>query len=784
MNHRSFHRWRWRLNGLNTRLGMGLAVLVGHCGLHSLADLPQWRPWGWMLVAAIVAAIALRIRPIAALLLGFAWAWGHAAVRVAEDLPTALEGRDLEVRGYVASIPDMRGADAQFTLDVAEAASGVPPRIRLSWYRCPVHLSAGEQWRLVVRLKRRTGLANPGGFDYEGHLFREGVGATGYVRSDPGNASVGEASWRYAVLRLRAWLAQRIEAAVAKSRMLGIVQGLAIGDTRSMTSPQWRTFAATGTTHLMAISGLHISLLAALAAGLGGAIVRWPGAQRRGWAARHGQVVAGVCAALAYSALAGMSIPTQRTLIMLCTFFAARAWRRTLPPMHALGMALIGVLLVDPFAPLAVGAWLSFGAVSIILLTVVGRLEPHGVVGGFARVQWAITIGLTPILLSAFGGVSLIAAVANAVAVPLFTLIVVPLVLLGAVAAAISTTVGGAVLALPVGVLEACWPTLEWLGRIEGGYWFLPQVPLPILGALTAGVVLLVLPGILATRIAGIMLCVPLLLYRPAAPAHGTFELAVLDVGQGLAVVVRTANRVLLYDAGPAFRTGRDAGELAVVPYLRARGIRAIDMLMVSHGDLDHRGGLKSIAASLPMHRALVGPSVELAGTARCERGQRWVWDGVLFEVLHPSAGSAASDNDSSCVVRIASRAGSALLPGDVQGEAEEALIRQGLPQTDVVVVPHHGSRTSSGAAFVASVGATHALIAAGYRNRWDLPNEDVLERWRRSGARTYVTADSGALEVNFSDEGPRVREYRLEHRRYWRLQKASRRPKSMDMGQ
>jgi competence protein ComEC len=748
---------------------MGLALLVGHCGLHSLADLPPCRPWGWLLAAAILAALAVRVYVIAALLLGFAWAWGHAAARLAEDLPTALEGRDLEVFGYVASIPDVRCGDAQFAFDVVQAAAGVPPRIRLSWYRCPSALSAGEPLRLVVRLKRRNGFANPGGFDYEGHLFREGIGASGYVRRSAGEVTSRHIPMRYAVLRLRAWLSQRIEGAVASSPMLGIVQGLAIGDTRSMSSAQWRTFAATGTTHLMAISGLHISLLAALAAALGGTIVRWPGAQRRGWAARHGQVVAGVGAALAYSALAGMSIPTQRTLIMLCIFFAARAWRRSLAPMHALGLALIAVLSIDPFAPLAVGAWLSFGAAAIILVTVVGRVEPPGVIGEFARVQWAITVGLLPILLSAFGGVSLTSVLANAVAVPLFTLIVVPLVLLGTLAAAIHPAAGDFVLALPVGVLEASWPAFDWLGRLEGGYRFLPQVPLPILAALTAGVVSLVLPGILATRIAGVLLCLPLLLYRPSAPPQGTFELVVLDVGQGLAVVVRTAHRILLYDAGPAFRGGRDAGELAVVPYLRARGIRAIDLLMVSHGDLDHRGGVKSVAASLPVGRALVGPSLQAAGAARCERGQRWTWDGVAFEVLHPSAGSSSSDNDSSCVLRIASRSGSALLTGDVQAEAESALVRRGLTRTDVIVVPHHGSRTSSGAAFVDSVGAARALISAGYRNRWNLPSEDVLERWRRRGARTYVTADSGALEVSFSDEGPRVREYRREHRRYWR---------------
>jgi competence protein ComEC len=390
-------------------------------------------------------------------------------------------------------------------------------------------------------------------------------------------------------------------------------------------------------------------------------------------------------------------------------------------------------------------------------------------VAGFARVQWAVTIGLTPILWSAFGGISLVSVLANAIAVPLFTVIVVPLVLVGTLAAAVSISAGSFVLSLPIRALELSWPLFERLGALDGGYWFLPQLPIPGLLVLSGGVALLVLPGILATRIAGALLCMPVLLYRPAPPAQGTFELAVLDVGQGLAVVVQTAGHALVYDAGPAFRNGRDAGEWAVLPYLHARGIRALDELVISHDDLDHRGGARSLAAGMSVTRVLAGPSVREGLTERCARGQHWVWDAVAFEVLHPTAGASSSDNESSCVLRISSPAGSALLTGDIQAEGEAALVRAGVPRTDVVVVPHHGSRTSSGAALVASLGASHALISAGYRNRWNLPSEEVIERWRAGGARTYVTADSGAIELSFSNDGPLVREYRREHPKYWR---------------
>jgi competence protein ComEC len=747
------------------------AFLLGHCCIHWLARLPAWHWSIGLLAAAAALGCVGRFKLVAVFLAGLGWALLNCAWRSAGDLPPALEGRDLLVRGYVATVPSAAGADSQFVLDVVAPRGGVSPRIRLVSYRSASVPRAGELWQLVVRLKRRNGFANPGGVDHEAQLYRDGIGATGYVREDARNTRLASSSPRYAVTRTRAWISARIREAVPDGRMLGVLQGLAVGDTQAMSAEQWRVFAATGTTHLMAISGLHISMVAALAAWLGGAIGRLPAAQARRWNAMHGQVIAGASAALLYSALAGMSVPTQRTLLMLAIYFASRWCRRNLTVTHALGLSLIGVLLIDPFAPLAPGAWLSFGAVAIILLAVAGRMRRDGPITAFVRVQAAVTLGLVPLLLGAFGGISLLSPLANAIAIPLFTLLVVPTVLLGACTASISLAAGEWLLAVPVALLQWTWPLLQWLAEQPLALWYFPQPSAAAFCALVVGALLLVMPGIWPTRLAGALLCLPVILHRIPGPGVGNFELAMLDVGQGLAVVVRTQTHALLYDAGPAFPTGRDAGELAVLPYLRYRGVRHLDALVVSHGDLDHRGGANSVLAALPVTRILTGPSVAPLSRVSepCRRGQRWTWDGVQFEILHPARSGNASDNDSSCVLLVRSRAGSALLAGDVEEAAESALVASGLARTTAVVVPHHGSRTSSTAQFVAASHPALALVSAGYRNRWGLPRHEVVERWRAAGARLLTTADSGAIEIAFvAGRPPHAREYRRTQRRYW----------------
>jgi competence protein ComEC len=778
-------------------VAIALAFLAGHCLIHSLPALPD-RGWLMFLTGALPMLLAARrlaarkggwcsagnviIPATLSLLAGASWAWMHAAARLADDLPPALEGRDVVVRGFIASLPDS-GVDPQFVFDVVSAAPEVPRRLHLTWYRAPASPQAGEHWLLTVRLKRRNGFANPGGFDYEGYLFREGVGATGYVRESAENRRLGTAPVRYLITRMRGWIGARIAESVGPGHpMLGVLQGLAIGDTRAMQVEQWRVFAATGTTHLMAISGLHIGMVAMFAAWAGGSVVRSRRAQSLGITAMHGQVVSGVAAAAVYSVLAGLSIPTQRTLVMLCIYFALRWQRRTLAIGRSLALALTVILLLDPFAPLAVGAWLSFVAVLVILMATAGLVAREGVIASFSRVQLAVTIGLIPVLLLAFGNLSLVSPFANAVAIPAFTLLIVPGVLVGTLAAMIHPASGAVLLALPSTLLEAGWPALEWMARQPMAVWYAPAPSPAVLIALVAGAMLMILPAIWPLRLAGMLMCLPMMLYRAPTPAPGSFELTVLDVGQGLAAVVRTNRHVLVYDTGPAYPSGRSAAEIALLPYLHHRGARGIDLLMVSHGDQDHSGGLSSVLAALPVRAVLLGPSMRPlpSGSGTCQYGRQWQWDGVTFTVLHPVSGAGAltharSGNHTSCVLYVEGRDGSALLTGDIDAAAERQLFERGLKRASVVVAPHHGSDTSSSSLFVAATRPDVTIFSTGYRNRWNFPRPAVMERWRAAGARIYDTAASGALSVTFAppgdEPGVQVREHRHTRRRYWSRQ-------------
>jgi competence protein ComEC len=751
---------------------IALAFLLGNCCVHLAPTLPK-SAFALALLFALALACVARAKLIVAFLLGLGWAWGHAVSRLADDLPSTLEGADLVVTGYVASLPETsEEGDVRFELDVSDAEPGVPQRLRLSWYGAPSTPQPGETWQLLVRLKRRSGSANPGAFDYEGYLFRKGIGATGYVRADERNRRVAAAGWRYAILQARAWIAQRMQQARGPDApMIGVLQGLAVGDTRRMTRHEWQVFAATGTTHLMAISGLHITMVAAMAAWLGGAIVRWPGAQARGWCALHGQAIAGVAAAVAYSLLAGFSVPTQRTTAMLCVYFAARCARRDLQVGHALALAAIVVLLIDPFAPLAVGAWLSFGAVALLVLTFSGRLQRMGPSRSFVYAQLAMTVGLFPLLLVAFGAVSLVSPFANAIAIPMFTFVVVPLALAGALLATVSPLLASLPLELATLALDLLWWVLERMAELPHALWYFPTPTWVSLGAAALGALVLVMPATWPIRLLGIALCGQVFFVPSDRLAPGEFVVTAVDVGQGQALVVRTQRHVLVYDTGPAFQSGQDAASYALLPYLRAKGVRRVDAVVVSHGDLDHLGGLATLLKGMRVEAVIVGPSVAPipVGAQVCEGGQAWTWDAVRFEVLHPARGFVGKDNDRSCVLRISGSQGSALLTGDIEMSAEVALVAARVPRTDIVTVPHHGSRTSSSADFVAALAPKVALVSAGYRNRWGFPKADIVERWQASGARIYSTIDSGAIEARVHADGSvAVSEYRRTHRRYW----------------
>lgn len=754
--------------------------LLGISAVHLLPALPTAGITGCALIAAFAVAICLRWYLLVWCIVGVAWAYGHAVARLAQDLDPLLEGRDLPVTGYVASMPESTGEGVQFRFDVDRAAAvgmALPDLLELTWYEPDAQIAAGEKWYLTVRLRRRRGYANPGGYDYEAQLFREGIGATGYVRVASDHRLIAQPGWRYPLVRMRAYLATRLEQAVAHSPMLGVVQGLAIGERSRITPRQWQVFANTGTSHLVAISGLHIVMVAAMTAFVAGACGRYAGLQQRRGTIVDVRMLGGLAGALTYACLAGFEVPAQRTVVMLTALLLAKWMRRSTTATQGLALSIVAVLCIDPFAPLSIGAWLSFGAVAAIAGLFAGRLSEMRRVSTlrerlltFLRTQGAVTVGLLPLLFVLFGAVSLSAPLVNLAAIPFFTLVVVPLVLVGTLLLLIASPLGAALLGVAAFLLEGAWPLLESAALLPQTIWYPAQPPVWAVVLLVLGVAVLLAPGFLATRIAGCMLCLPAILFEPATPRPGEFAVNVLDVGQGLAVVIRTHAHTLLYDAGPRFRSGRDTGELVVLPFLRNQGVRHLDALLVSHDDADHRGGVASVLAAMRVDRVLAMSSAGIAATSPCARDDRWEWDGVRFEILHPPASAATHlvRNNESCVLEIDSPYGSALLPGDIE-KAAEALLLEKLRPVDVVVAPHHGSRTSSTAEFVAATRPRFVIFATGYRNRWGFPRADVRERWEAAGATTFTSPGSGAIEILVGRAGvqPPV-EYRKVYRRYW----------------
>jgi len=722
-----------------------------------------------LLLAATARSRVLRWPALAAC--GFLWALLRAALILQGDLPPALEGRDLRLEGVVASLPEGDGLKTRFRFEPVRAPEAWrrPGTVRLNWYGEAPDLEPGQRWRLTVRLRRARGFMNPGGFDYERWLFRRGIRATGYVRAYAPNRLLGEAPG-YAVTRLRHRLSGAIEHALGGHPQLGTVKALAIGARDRIREEQWDVLRATGTGHLMAISGLHVGLVAGAAYALARGLWSWcPGAALR-LAAPRFAALAGLLAAAGYAALAGFSVPTQRALVMVAVVMGAVLLRRNARPSASLAAALALVLILDPFAPLGAGFWLSFAAVALILFGMSGRLGARGVWWRWGRVQVLVGLGLLPCTLALFGEHPLVGPLANLVAVPWVSVTAVPAVLAGTAVLAPWPELGAGLLGLGAGALALLWPYLEMLEGLGAVYRPSGAPSLWAVLAALPGVAWLLMPRGTPARWVGLAWLLPLVLAAPERPGPGVAHLTLLDVGQGLAAVVETRSHVLVYDTGPRYGPTFDAGRAVVVPFLRRRGIASVDRLVVSHGNTDHAGGLQGVMAGVQVAEVVSGEALPGLLARSCHPPLRWRWDGVDFRVF--AAAVSAQGNDASCVLHVQGAGGGILVPGDIERAAEAALVRRwgARLKADVLVVPHHGSRTSSTRAFLQAVAPRMALISSGYRNRFEFPHPDVMARYRGHGIALYGTARHGAISLRIHPErgvvGPEL--HRREARRFW----------------
>ena len=753
------------------------ALLVGVLAVQWLPALPPRGCTVWLLWAVAAAFWRWpRWRLPLCACAGALWAMCAGAGAMDARLPRALEGRDFVVTGRVAELPLVRDDATRFVFvaEHVELDGGPVPlhgRMMVSWYDGAPSLQPCGRWRLLLRLKRPRGLLNPGAADGERTALQRRIVATGYVRENPGNAMLARGR---CVDGVRDAIARDIAARVSDPHDAVLLQAFSVGDTRGLAQHDWEVARANGIPHLIAISGFHVGVAAVFGAWLAATLyLLWPGLALR-LPRVQAQAAGALLAAGVYSALAGLGLPTVRTLLMIAVVALARCSRRGGSGAQSLALALIAILVFDPLAVLAAGFWLSFTGVALLMLCLQSRGRGlraflHELTAG----QILMTVSLLPLTLWFFGEASLVGALSNLVAVPFVSFVIVPCALLGMLCLGLCPPLATPVLWLAARLAHAQWWLLETMATWPGAHWYLPQLAPWTLLLATLGALWLFLPRGMPLRAMGLLLFLPLLWPPLPKPATGAFEAWVLDVGQGLSVLLRTRGHALLYDTGARYPSGFDLGEAAVLPAIHALGVARLDMLMVSHADNDHAGGAPAVAAAFPAARRYAGePERMRTPMAACASGQAWDWDGVHFRVLGPAPGAAGKGNDRSCVLLVEGAGGRLLLTGDITAKVEPRVTAAlGDGPAPVLLVPHHGSKTSSSGDFIDAVAPPFAVVSAGWRNRFGHPKPEVMARYAERGVPVLNTADSGAVGLAFPPNAPaRVTgRWRLRDPRYWR---------------
>ncbi|MBS0213956.1 MAG: DNA internalization-related competence protein ComEC/Rec2 [Proteobacteria bacterium] len=771
--------------GVRARISpFGIACAVAFtAGVVANMRLPALPPMAisvaLLLVGLVGWALPWRGRWLGAALAGFAWACLVAGQVMAQRLPQALVGQEIAVVGRVVGLPQ-RHDDVlrfDFVTDTKGNPDGVAGRhLRLGWYRTTAEVVPGEQWRFVVKLRRPRGVLDPGGFDFEAFALERRIAATGYVRdgstrnapADPARAVRLGAQPGIDALRAR-W-SQRIADAVPSpsSRFL---RALALGDTRYLTEDDWDTLRQTGLNHQVAISGFHVGIVAAFGALLGWCL--WWMFPRLGlrWPRPQALPLFALVFAIGYAAMTGFQLPTVRTVLMIATALFARIGRRPSSVPGALSLALLAMLLIDPLAVLEPGFWLSFVGVAW-LLWCLPHDAPQSRWRSFLGGQGIVTVGLLPLTVWFFSQASMVSPLANLVGIPGFALFVTPLSIFGLALDLVWPAAGAPMLRFAGQAMDGLWWIVARMAHWPGALFWLPEPSLIALALALLGAFWLLLPRGVPGKPLALLLWLPLLWPRLPAIPVGQAELDMIDVGQGLSLLVRTQHHTLVYDTGPAFEGGLDLGQAAVVPSLHALGVGRLDALVISHGDNDHAGGADSVRRAYP-----VALRYAPAGWPKgrdyqpCLKGATWTWDGVAFRFLHPPEFMPYLGNDSGCVLRVSGPGWAALLPGDIEAIIEKRLLREhaAMLRADVLVVPHHGSSTSSTPAFIDAIAPRLALISAGLDNRFGHPKPAVVQRYVERHIALEDSASDGFVRVRLDAAGPRVVE-RARQRllRYW----------------
>ncbi len=685
-------------------------------------------------------------------------------------LPTQLIKKDVKVTGVIASIPKKSPLGVSFIFHVQRFQThAVNIKIKLTWYQHPPTLIAGQYWQFTVRLKPPHGLHNPGGFNYQRWLFANGIRATGYIVNRAQHQLLKST---LSLNKIRQQVQSTISHAINNHPLAAIIAALTTGSRSLMQANTWQVFQRTGTSHLIAISGLHVGFVASVAFLLMTWIWRCNTKLLLIIPAQRAAAVTAMLVAILYGLLAGMSLPTQRAVIMIIVLMCGQLLYRPMASWRRLLLAFGIVVLWHPFSLSAASFWLSFSAVGIIIYTTCHRYPGYrGFINGL-RLQLIIFCALLPLTLWFFQKISLILFFANLIAIPWVGFIIVPLALLATITLAINIHAAQHLFQLTALLLKPLWLLLQWMSNWPGAVWY-HVLPSSITLALSiAAILILFAPAGLPGRWLGLLGLLPLFFMRVAKPVEHAVWLTLLDVGQGLAVVIQTQHHAMIYDTGPRYPTGFDAGQSIVVPYLQHQAITKIDVMMISHGDNDHIGGAQAILKALPVKKILTSVpkrfTHHVANT--CAKGQHWQWDGIQFQVLSPPANTAYQGNNSSCVLKITAAKQSFLLTGDIEQPTEAALVQHARSQlhATVLIAPHHGSKTSSTTAFIKAVAPHYVLFPVGFYNRFGFPSAQVVQKYRAIGAQLFTTAKQGAITIRISPSGQVRLGAAFSRRYYW----------------
>jgi len=705
-------------------------------------------------------------------LFGFCWATYSFEQHREHRIPKDYERKSIAIQGEIIDLPSQIAGNYRFRFRVSQVPNPelkmlIGEKIQLSCYRCPLSLQANEKWLLTVRLKRPHGYASWGSFDYEKYLFRHRILGRGYVRVKENNRKISETGMSINQWRMK--IRVRLQELVQDQGVGGaMIAALTIGDKSGFTQSQRRVFQESGVSHLMAISGLHIGLVFACVCLLVKCLL-WPFAQVFERVPRLWLCYApALFAASAYAAMAGFAVSTQRALLMLLVYVVCRLWARSLNLFHILLVAVFILLIYDPFSVLDTGFWLSCGAVAIIAYASkqAQRLS-------LLRLQPTLWLGMLPMSSVFFGQISLVSPLVNLVFVPLFCLFLIPLTLLSLVLMLVELqTVAQWLFSFLSSVFSQAYQVLEWITEHRLARWYTT----PFAGwqwGLIGLALIAAVAGLRSRYVLWLALLASVFIGAPRNVGEDTLRIVLLDVGQGLSMVIESANEVVVYDTGPRYSSGFTVAEAVLLPYLRQRGIRKIDKLIISHADNDHIGGYATVTDAFSVDKTLSSRPDKLVDATHCRAGQGWRDESTHFKILSPEKSTPNGSNNRSCVISIEHFGKRVLISGDIEKQVERFLVAQTVNSpdflnADIMLVPHQGSKTSSTPEFIDAVQPELALVAAGYQNHYGHPHQKVMQRYRHRRIDSMSTIDEGSILVVLDRNGWRASSYRRSKQRFW----------------